>query len=147
MTEPTKHIDGIRQQGCPIDGDSTLVSVIGYDLMSAALWIVERDGAAHRIGGTPAGCPKIDSAFPRAFPDGTARLCMAQADVGGGGATSHLTWIDFPGAFTPPSAATCVDQAARNQANAATNMAHSAINQNTVQDQQIAELAAAVEGL
>lgn len=103
MTGPLTRIDGVRQQGCPIDADRTLVTAIAVDLLSASIWLVTRDGHVERIGKTPGGCPKIDSAWPRAFPDGTARLCMAQADVGGGGATSHLTWIDFPDAFPPQS--------------------------------------------
>lgn len=105
MAEPQTRIDGVRQQGCTV-GDAMLVSVIAVDLMYAALWLVKRNGETEFIGDTPDGCPKIDSAWPACFSDGTARLCMAQADVGGGGATSHLTWIDFPNAIQPSAPAT-----------------------------------------
>ena len=105
MTEPQTRIDGVRQQGCMV-GEDMLVSVVAVDLMSAALWLVKRDGVARRIGKTAAGCPKIDSAWPAWFADGTARLNMAQADQGGGGASSHLVWLDFPDAVQPGAPAT-----------------------------------------
>lgn len=132
MDEPTPRINGIRQQFCRVTDDLTLVSVVVVSLAYAELWVVTRGGAAERIGRTPDGAiGKVDSAGATFFNDGTARLWASAADVGGGGATSHTVWADFPDVVPPNATA---DAAARWQANAATNMAALALNQNKAQD-------------
>lgn len=104
MTEPTPRINGIRQQYCTVDDaeQTTLVAVVATSLAYAEAWAVTRAGIARKIGRTVEGAiGKVDSAGVGYFADGTVRLWAAAADVGGGGATSHTVWFDFPDEVQP----------------------------------------------
>lgn len=98
--------------------DLTLVTVVrflGVPVPTAEVFKVNRAGAAIAIGRSNLAT-RDDSAAAEAYDDGTVRLWVSEMDPGGGGATCHVEFYDFPNAVPPkpPSGSAGVDQALRN---------------------------------
>src|SRR5262245_49826819 len=101
--QPNPPIPGVRQTITSVDDNVTLVTAIKVDLSAAEVWAVKRDGTSHRIGRSEPGViGKVDSASARTFRDGTVRLICSAAIPGGGGATCHIEFFDFPNALAAP---------------------------------------------
>lgn len=101
--QPNPPIPGIRHTIAIINDDVTLVATIRTDLTFAEVWAVKRDGTSRHIGRSEAGViGKVDSVSARAFRDGTVRLVCSAAIPGGGGATAHIEFFDFPNALPAP---------------------------------------------
>lgn len=154
MNEPTPPIAGqaahLTTSRVNDADQSTLICVVHLDVKPsyAECCAVTRAGVSRPIGRSPAGY-RIDSASAECFADGTVRLWLSCWPEDQSGTQAAVRYIDFPNAFTILSPA-AIDQPARNQANAATNMAAYAITQNAAQSQQIVAIdgrLSALEGI
>jgi hypothetical protein len=82
-------------------GDYTLLTVVhSTSTPYVEIYRVHRNGTKTVIG-TSDGLSKDDSGVAIAYPDGTVRLYVSQADPGQSGTTSKVYFKDFPSAIPP----------------------------------------------
>jgi hypothetical protein len=112
-------------------------------------WVVNADDTdAREIPIDLSGIGKADSVSVKVLANGSVRLLVSAAQPGQSGSTAQPVSIVVPNVFPPaPPLSACIDQPARNQANAATNMAHAAQIDADALEVRMAQVEAAVAAL
>lgn len=110
--------------------DLTAYVIAGIHNEVARVWRVNADDSNGGELKFTGGAGKDDSVEVAICGDGSVLVAVSEASgAGASGSTSQPDVQRIAGVF-PPYPGGTVDQPARNQANAATNMAHTALSQN-----------------